>query len=129
MQVAGLAALVTVTGATAGSDRVTVNALAGDDVVDASGARRQRGAAHRTTAARATTSCSAATATTRCSAATATTSCSAAPATTSSTAGPGDNVVIQSIASGQSFLASHARVVNGQTVLKVDGKDRALPSI
>ena len=36
-QVSGLAARVSVSGAIAGSDRVTVNALAGDDVVDASG--------------------------------------------------------------------------------------------
>jgi Ca2+-binding RTX toxin-like protein len=36
-QVLGLAAAVTTTGFTAGSDRLTVNMLAGDDVVDASG--------------------------------------------------------------------------------------------
>jgi Ca2+-binding RTX toxin-like protein len=36
-QVNGLAARVSVAGAIAGSDRLTVNALAGDDVVDASG--------------------------------------------------------------------------------------------
>ena len=36
-QVTGLAALVSVSGASAGSDRLTVNALAGDDVLDASG--------------------------------------------------------------------------------------------
>ena len=35
--VLGLAARVDVTGAIAGSDRITVNALAGDDVVDATG--------------------------------------------------------------------------------------------
>ena len=35
--VIGLAARIAVSGATAGTDRVTVNALAGDDVVDASG--------------------------------------------------------------------------------------------
>lgn len=37
MQVAGLPALVTVSGGIAGSDRVTVDALGGGDVVDASG--------------------------------------------------------------------------------------------
>ena len=37
VQVAGLPALVSVSGGIAGSDRLTVNALAGDDVVDASG--------------------------------------------------------------------------------------------
>ena len=36
-QVSGLSALVSVSGAIAGSDRITVNALAGDDVVEASG--------------------------------------------------------------------------------------------
>ena len=36
-QVSGLSALIAVSGAIAGSDRVTVNALAGADVVDASG--------------------------------------------------------------------------------------------
>jgi Ca2+-binding RTX toxin-like protein len=37
VRVAGLAALVSVSGGIAGSDRLTVNALAGDDVIDASG--------------------------------------------------------------------------------------------
>jgi Ca2+-binding RTX toxin-like protein len=36
-EVSGLPALVSVSGAIAGSDRLTVNALGGDDVVDASG--------------------------------------------------------------------------------------------
>ena len=36
-QVAGLAALVSVSGASAGNDRLTVNGLGGDDVIDASG--------------------------------------------------------------------------------------------
>ena len=44
--VLGLPARVTLSGAIAGSDRLTVNALAGDDVVDATGPRRQLGAAH-----------------------------------------------------------------------------------
>jgi Ca2+-binding RTX toxin-like protein len=35
VQVSGLAARISISGAVAGSDRVTVNALAGDDVVDA----------------------------------------------------------------------------------------------
>ena len=37
MQVLGLAARVSISGAIAGSDRLTVNALNGDDVVDATG--------------------------------------------------------------------------------------------
>src|SRR5690606_23371210 len=36
-QVSGLSALISVSGAVAASDRITVNALAGADVVDASG--------------------------------------------------------------------------------------------
>ena len=37
VSVVGLAAQVNITGAEAANDRLTVNALAGDDVVDASG--------------------------------------------------------------------------------------------
>jgi Ca2+-binding RTX toxin-like protein len=48
----------------------------------------------------------------------------------------GDNVVLQSVgvnavssatAVGRSWLRTHARVVNGKTVLKVDGEQRTLP--
>ena len=63
-QVSGLAARVSLSGAIAGSDRVTVNALAGDDVVDASGLAASS-ALLTLTAATATTCSSAATATTR----------------------------------------------------------------
>jgi hypothetical protein len=46
-QASGLAAVVSVSGATAGSDRLTVNTLAGDDVVDATGrAPRRAGQRH-----------------------------------------------------------------------------------
>ena len=64
VSVIGLAAQVNITGGEAANDRLTVNALAGDDVVDASGLLA--GAIQLTpTAATATTSSSAATATTR----------------------------------------------------------------
>ena len=91
-RVLGLAAQVNITGAEAANDRLTVNALAGDDVVEASGLaagaiqltrrrrRRRRRAGRRR---RATTRCSAAPATTCWSAARASTSSTAAPATTS----------------------------------------------
>jgi hypothetical protein len=68
----GLAAQVNITGAEATNDRLVINALAGDDVVEASGLAPARSSS-RPTAATATTSSSAATATTCCSAATATT--------------------------------------------------------
>ena len=71
-QVAGLSALVSVSGSGAG-DRLTVNALAGDDVIDASAV----------TANSMRSRWPAATGTMSSSAATATTSCRAVPATTS----------------------------------------------
>ena len=40
---------------------------------------------------------------------------------------PGDNVVIQDLGAGRAWLVTHARVVKGKTVLKVDGKERTLP--
>ena len=50
--------------------------------------------------------------------------------------GPGDNVVIQSFGAdtvtsatvaGTDWLTTHARTVNGKTVLDVGGKQRTLP--
>ena len=50
--------------------------------------------------------------------------------------GPGDNVVIDSLgadtvtsatAAGKDWLTTHARTVNGKTVLDVGGKERTLP--
>ena len=50
--------------------------------------------------------------------------------------GPGDNVVLQSLgadtvtsatSAGQEWLATHARTVEGKTVLNVGGKQRTLP--
>jgi Ca2+-binding RTX toxin-like protein len=50
--------------------------------------------------------------------------------------GPGDNIVLQSIgadtvrsatAAGSDWLATHARIVNGKTVLDVSGKPHTLP--
>ena len=121
-------AQVSVTGAIAGSDRVTVNALAGDDVVDASGLAADSalltenggdgddvligGDGDDTLLGGAGDDV-----------------LLGGPGNDILDGAPGDNVVIQSVASGQAFLASHARVVKGKTVLKVDGKKRALPRI
>ena len=128
VQVAGLSPLVSVTGAIAGSDRVTVNALAGDDVVEASGLAATAalltenggdgddvligGDGDDTLLGGAGDDV-----------------LLGGPGNDILDGAPGDDVVIQSIASGQAFMASHARVVKGKTVLKVDGKARALPRI
>ena len=124
--VSGISARVTLSGAIAGSDRVTVNALAGDDVVDAASLAADSalltanggdgddvllgGAGNDTL--------------------------NGGDGDDVLLGGPGvdildggldDNVVIQSRAAGASWLKSHARTVNGKTVLKVDGKERKLP--
>ena len=128
VQVAGLDPLVSVTGATAGTDRVTVNALAGDDVIEASGLAATAalltenggdgddvligGDGDDTLLGGAGDDV-----------------LIGGPGNDILDAGPGDNVVIQTLASGNAFLARHARVVKGQTVLKVDGKVRALPRV
>ena len=50
--------------------------------------------------------------------------------------GPGSNIVLQSLgadrvtsatAAGTAWLTTHARIVNGKTVLTVGGKQRTLP--
>ena len=133
--VSGLAARVDVTGAIAGSDRVTVNAEASDDVVDAS--------------------------TLAASAALLTADgfdgddvliggngddtllggngddvLIGGPGNDTIDGGPGSNVVLDSFSAnavtsaaavGESWLAKNARSVKGKTVLKVDGHKRKLP--
>ena len=134
-QVNGLPALVSVSGAIAGSDRLAVNALGGDDVVDASGLAA--------TAALLTLNGG-----------------NGddvliggdgddvliggdgddvligGPGTDTLDGGADDNVVIQTVAAdsvrsarvaGTGWLKAHARIVKGKTVLKVDGKKRTLP--
>lgn len=134
-QVSGLATRVALAGATAGSDRVTVNTLAGNDVADASGLAANSalltlsggdgddiliggngndvllgGAGDDVLLG--------------------------GPGNDTTDGGPGDNVVIQSLgantvksatAVGKQWLTTHARTVNGKTVLSVDGKKRTLP--
>ena len=134
-QVTGLQALVSVSGAIAGSDRVTVNALAGADVVDASGLSADS--------------------------ALLTLDGGAdddvliggdgndvllggpgddvligGPGNDTIDGGDGDNIVIQTFgadtvtsatSAGKDWLASHARTADGKTVLDVGGKPRTLP--
>jgi Ca2+-binding RTX toxin-like protein len=133
--VAGLAAQVTVTGAVAGSDRLTVQAQAGDDVVDASGLAADTalltedggdgddillgGAGDDTLLGGAGDDV-----------------LIGGPGNDTIDGGPGSNVVLQSLVGdrvasatlvGQTWLKTHARTVAGKTVLSIDGKQRALP--
>jgi Ca2+-binding RTX toxin-like protein len=135
-QVSDLPAQVSVAGAITGSDRLTVNALAGDDVVDASelaansalltldggagddvliggaGADNLLGGAGDDVLI-------------------------GGPGIDTIDGGPDDNVIIQSLAAadtvtdattvGTTWLDAHARTVNGNTVLDVAGKQRTLP--
>src|SRR5919198_680954 len=134
-QLAGLSALVSVTGASAVNDRLTVNGLGGDDVIDASGVAAGsillaldggdgddvllggagddvllRGAGDDVLIG--------------------------GPGNDTLDGGPGDNVVIDSLAAnavtsattaGNAWLSTHARTVNGKTVLDVGGNRRTLP--
>jgi Ca2+-binding RTX toxin-like protein len=135
VQAGGLPVLVSVSGVTAGSDRLTVNALAGADVVDASllpagsalltldggegddvllggdGDDVLLGGAGDDVLI-------------------------GGPGNDTTDGGPGDNVVLQSVGAdtvssattaGKDWLRSHARTVNGRTVLDVGGEKRTLP--
>ena len=124
--VLGLPARVTLSGAIAGSDRLTVNALAGDDVVDATGLAANAalltanggdgddvllgGAGNDTLNGGAGDDV-----------------LLGGPGVDILDGGLDDNVVIQSVTAGASWLKSHARTVNGKTVLTVDGRERELP--
>ena len=133
--VSGLPARVTASGAIAGSDRLTVNALAGSDVVDATGLSADSalltlnggdnddvllgGAGNDTLLGGAGDDV-----------------LIGGPGTDTIDGAPGDDVVIQSI-SGEAvssatavstgWLKAHARTVKGKTVLKVGGKKQTLP--
>ena len=133
--VIGLPARVTLSGAIAGSDRLTVNALAGDDVVDAASLAANSalltadggdgddvllgGAGNDTLLGGAGDDV-----------------LLGGPGIDILDGGLDDNVVIQSVAAetvtsatavGASWLKSHARTIKGKTVLKVNGKDHKLP--
>jgi Ca2+-binding RTX toxin-like protein len=134
-QVAGLSALVSVSGTIAGSDRLTVNGLAGADVVDASELSADStlltldggdgddvliggqgndvllgGAGDDVLIG--------------------------GPGADTIDGGPGDNVVLDALSAnpvssatsaGQEWLTRHARTVDGKTVLDVGGRARTLP--
>ena len=135
VQTSGLAARVTVSGAIAGSDRLTVNALAGDDVIDATGVAANSalltldggdgddvllgGAGNDTLLGGAGDDV-----------------LIGGPGNDTNDGGPGDNVVLDSANAnaadsattvGRPWLRAHARTVNGKTVLKVGGEKRTLP--
>jgi len=135
VQIGGLPALISVSGAVAGSDRVTVNALAGDDVVDATALTANTalltvnggdgddvllgGAGNDTLLGGAGDDV-----------------LIGGSGTDTIDGGAGDNVVLDSLAAnavssaskvGTNWLNKHARTVKGKTVLKVDGEKRKLP--
>jgi Ca2+-binding RTX toxin-like protein len=131
----GLSAGVTVAGASAVNDRLTVNALAGDDVLDASGVAAGSvlltldggdngdvllgGAGDDTLLGGNGDDV-----------------LIGGAGTDTIDGGPGDNVVIDSLAAdrvteaalvGNQWLKTHARTTDGKTVLKVGGQQRTLP--
>jgi Ca2+-binding RTX toxin-like protein len=134
-QVAGLAALVSVSGASAVDDRLTVDGLAGADVIDASGVATGSilltldggdgddvligGSGDDTLLGGEGDDV-----------------LIGGPGNDGLDGGPGDNVVIQSLGAdtvtsattaGNDWLTTHARTVNGKTVLTVGGGARTLP--
>jgi Ca2+-binding RTX toxin-like protein len=134
-QVNGLAARVSLSGAIAGSDRLTVNALAGDDVVDASGLAATSalltlnggdgddaligGDGGDTLLGGAGDDV-----------------LIGGPGADTINGAPGDDVVIDAVAAtsvrsaavaGKRWLKAHARTVKGKTVLVVDGEKHKLP--
>jgi Ca2+-binding RTX toxin-like protein len=133
-RVDGLAAAISLSGAIAGSDRITVNALAGDDVVDASGLAAGSalltidggagddvligGDGNDTLLGGAGDDV-----------------IIGGPGADTIDGGPGDNVVLDSFAAvtsaaaaGRSWVDAHARTdVRGRTVLKVHGARHVLP--
>jgi Ca2+-binding RTX toxin-like protein len=134
-QVTGLPTVVSVSGASAATDRLTVNALAGDDVIDATGVAAGSilltlsggdgddvllgGDGDDTLLGGAGDDV-----------------LLGGPGSDTLDGAPGSDVVIQAAAAEtvtsatrveSGWLKAHARVVNGKTVLKVDGEKRTLP--
>jgi Ca2+-binding RTX toxin-like protein len=135
VQAAGLSALVSAPGAVTGSDRLTVNALAGDDVVDASGLAANSalltgdggdgddiligGDGNDTLLGGAGDDV-----------------LLGGPGLDTIDGGPGDNVVLQSLTADNvasatavdaDWLTANARTVDGKTVLDVGDEARTLP--
>jgi Ca2+-binding RTX toxin-like protein len=133
-QVTGLSAAVSVSGASATNDRLTVNGLAGDDVIDASGVTAGSipltlnggdgddvligGAGDDVLTGGAGDDV-----------------LIGGPGNDTLDGGPGGNVVLDSAANvvrsattvGNAWRVSHIRTVKGKTVLRVAGKTRTLP--
>jgi Ca2+-binding RTX toxin-like protein len=134
-QVAGLAARVSLSGASAANDRLTVNGLGGADVIDASGVAAGSivltldggdgddvligGAGDDALLGGAGDDV-----------------LLGGPGNDTLDGGPGDNIVIQSLGAdttisatvtGEKWLATHARTIKGKTMLTIDGKKRTLP--
>jgi Ca2+-binding RTX toxin-like protein len=135
VHVTGLAPLVSVSGAVAGSDRVTIQALAGADVIDASGLAADSalltedggdgddiligGAGNDVLLGGGGDDV-----------------LIGGPGNDTLDGGPGSNVVLQSLAgdtvssaavAGKAWLSTHARTAGGKTVLEVGGEARTLP--
>ncbi len=133
--VSGLSASVTVSGTVAGSDRVSVSGLAGDDVIDATGLAATSalltedggegddvllgGDGNDTLVGGPGDDV-----------------ILGGPGSDTIDGGLGEDVVFDTLAAnrvaaatvvGRSWLAAHARTVNGRTVLKVGGQQRTLP--
>ena len=134
-RVAGLAALVSVSGAIAGSDRITVNALGGDDVVDASGLAATSALLTLDGGADDDVLIGGDGDDTLLGGAGDDVLIGGLGSDTINGA-PGDDVVIQSLAAratrsasvrGANWLKAHARTVKGKTVLTVDGEKTKLP--
>ncbi len=133
-QLAGLSAAVSVSGASATNDRLTVNSLGGDDVIDASGVAASSvlltlnggdgddvligGAGDDVLLGGAGDDV-----------------LIGGPGNDRLDGGPGDNIVLDVAANvvtsastiGNQWLMTHARTVNGKTVLDIGGKKRTLP--
>ena len=137
VSVIGLAAQVNITAAEAANDRLTVNALAGDDVVEASGVRagsiqltEDGGAGNDVLVGGAGNDVLLGGAGDDV--------LIGGPGTDILDGGDGDDIEIQLVADGdtvtsattadRNWLATHARIVDDRTVLDVGGKARTLPS-
>jgi Ca2+-binding RTX toxin-like protein len=126
VQVSGLSAHVSVSGGIAGSDRLTINALGGNDVVDASGLAASAmlltldggdgddiliggdgndallgGAGDDVLIG--------------------------GPGIDTLDGGDGDDIIIQRASTGKHWLATHVRIVNGKAVVEVAGTEWTLP--
>ena len=126
VQVSGLAAHLSVSGAIAGSDRLTINALAGADVVDASGVAADSALLTLDGGAGDDVLIGGDGADTLLGGDGDDVLIGGLGNDTLD-GGPGDNVVLQSLAAASSWLKAHARTVNGKTVLDVGGEQRTLP--